>query len=365
MRPAGALPLCYAPTAGVVDGCVAKEIPGKGKMLCVYLLTGNEQPKAHTLSRPSKADAAPEKVVKAAGLLRLSDETDGELLEEKLKRYGSEKIDVLICDAICDDPFAADGLCVLTEMTEEVLDGLKLAAKACGCSQTMVAVFRAKAAGSGTVKRLQGRLNDCELLNLDGKFPIWPALKKLPRFAGKKIGRIGAQACLQLSRAIRLSRPVERCIVTVSGDGVQNPQNLSVVIGTPISEVLAHCVLSEDEDIRTVAVGGSFSGYSVTDLSTPVLADTRCVLAFTRHASRRTSSCIGCGRCNEVCGENVFVSEAARAVRRGRLEDALFYGAQRCIGCHACDVVCPGGQNPSELVLSALPPKAEERPFSQ
>ena len=52
----------------------------------------------------------------------------------------------------------------------------------------------AKAAGSGTVKRLQGRLNDCELLNLDGKFPIWPALKKLPRFAGKKIGRIGAQA---------------------------------------------------------------------------------------------------------------------------------------------------------------------------
>ena len=100
--------------------------------------------------------------------------------------------------------------------------------------------------------------------------------------------------------------------------------------------------------------------HAVTDLNTPVLADTRCILAFTRKAGRRSDRCIGCGRCNEVCGENVFVSEASRAVRRGSLEDALLFGAERCIGCRACDVVCPGGSNPSELVLRAVIPRSSK-----
>lgn len=353
------LPLCYAPTAGTVDECVEKEIPGRGKMVCIRLVPGGGENAARTLSRPSRTEATPQKILRAAGLLSLNDETDGEPLQEKLERYCREKIDVLVCDALCDDPFMADGLCVLAEMTEEVCDGLRLAAKACGCEKTVIAVFRAQAAGFGTVQRLKSRLDGCELLNLSGKYPVWPALKRLRRFAGKGVGRIGAQACLQLSRAVRLGRPAERCVVTVSGDGVQKPQNLSVLIGTPVSEILANTALSEEEDITAVAVHGTFAGHAVVDLETPVLADTRCVLAMTRRADRRKSGCIGCGRCNEVCGENVFVSEAGRAVRRGRMEEALLYGAERCIGCRACDVVCPGGVNPSEQVLSALPTGAE------
>ena len=352
-------PLCYAPAAGVVGRCVTKEIPGRGKMICVRLTPSGGEQAVRPLSRPSREEATPQKILRAAELLCLNDETDGEPLAEKLERYGRDGIDTLICDALCDDPFMADGLCTLTEMTGEVCDGLRLAARACGCSRVVIAVFRAQAAGIRTVRRLRKSLDGCELLNLNGRYPVWPALKKLHRFAGKKLGRIGAQACLQLSRAVRLGRPAERCVVTVSGDGVQKPQNLSVLIGTPVSEVLAHTALSEEDNIVAVAVHGTFAGHAVTDPETPVLADTRCILAMTRRAGRRKSGCIGCGRCNEVCGENVFVSEASRAVRRGRLEEALLYGAARCIGCRACDVVCPGGVNPSEQVLGALPPKAE------
>ncbi|MGI6261471.1 MAG: 4Fe-4S dicluster domain-containing protein [Acutalibacteraceae bacterium] len=364
-RDGDGLPLCYAPTAGTVDGCVAKDIPGRGKMICVRLIPGSGEHAARTLSRPSRTEATPQKILRAAGLLRLDDETDGEPLQEKLERYRSEEIDTLVCDALCDDPFMADGLCALTEMTEEVCDGLQLAAKACGCGRMLIAVFRAQAAGFGAVQRLKSSLDGCELLNINGKYPVWPALKRLRRFADQKLGRIGVQACLQLSRAVRLGRPAERCVITVSGDGVQKPQNLSVLIGTPVSEVLAHTALSEEDDIAAVVVHGAFAGHAVADLETPVLADTRCVLAMTRRAGRRKSGCIGCGRCNEVCGENVFVSEAGRAVRRGRPEEALLYGAERCIGCRACDVVCPGGTNPSELVLGTLPPKAKRLVFSE
>ena len=162
------LPLCYAPTAGTVADCVVKDIPGKGKMVCVRLLPGGGEEGRHRLSRPSKADVTPQKVLRAAQLLQLNDEADGEPLGAKLERYCSEGIDTLICDALCDDPFMADGLCALTEMTEEVCDGLRLAAKACGCSKVLIAVFRAQMAGFGTVKRLQRGLNDCELLNVSG-----------------------------------------------------------------------------------------------------------------------------------------------------------------------------------------------------
>ena len=190
------LPLCYAPTAGTVDGCVLREIPSRGKMACVRLLPNGEESAPHPLSRPSRTKVIPQKVLRAAGLLRLNDEVDGAPLEAKLEHYCNEKIDLLVCDALCDDPFCADGLCTLTEMTEEVCDGLRLAAQACGCSQTLIAVFRAQAAGFHTVQRLQGGLGDCELLNVDGRYPLWPALQKMPRFAGQKLGRIGAQACM-------------------------------------------------------------------------------------------------------------------------------------------------------------------------
>lgn len=349
------MPLAYAPVAGVIGEWLHQKIPGRGEMVCARLLPCTAEGKPHPLARPSRTEVTAQMILRAAGLLHLRDETDGIWIEDKLAACRRDGVDALVCDALCDDPYVSDGLCALTELTGEVCDGLALAAQAAGCGETLIATFRARAAGFRTVQRLKSALNGTELLDVYGRYPIWPAIGRMRRFAGRKLVRIGAQACVQLSRAVRLGRPAERCIVAVSGDGVRTPHHFSVVIGTPISEVLSRCELSEEE-IRTVAIRHSVTGEPVENLGAPVLADTRAVLAFTRRMDRRKGVCIGCGRCNEVCGENVFVSEACRAVRHGKPEEALTYGARRCIGCRACDVVCPGGDSLSELVRSAVPP---------
>ena len=80
----------------------------------------------------------------AAGIL---DEFDGVPLYRTLKRFRTNKRDVLVCCAADDDPYTAANAAVLREHGEDVLAGLLLAAKYCGVQDVSVLVeTRAEAA---------------------------------------------------------------------------------------------------------------------------------------------------------------------------------------------------------------------------
>ena len=349
----------YVPVGGTFFGEIEKDLPGKGHFLCA-VLTPTQKPEIggkHKLNRPSKRALSTADVLWVAEEFSIIDEIDGLPLAEKLKKWLEKKIQIMVCDSVCDDPYNTDDRAALRENASEVIRGLELAARVCGCEETMIVIDRKYSAGFSEARRLDQALSGQKVLNVYGKYPIWPKLAKTKHFS-KPFGRIGVQACIRLQQAFYLRRPPERCIITVAGDGVVRNRNFSVMLGTPLTEVLRYCKRSVDK-IWSLSVGSALTGELIRDPDVPVMQDTRCILALTKKNDvPRTEICIGCGKCNEVCCQRIFASEVVRMINKHERERAFEYGADRCIKCSACSAICPVGVPVMEMI-SALAEEVE------
>lgn len=342
------------PYAGTLERLEPLPLPGKGVRLCAWIKTNPQAPYRRRVLNHAE-QVSPEEILRAAESFRLVDETDGQLLAHKLRNFCARGITELICDGVCDDPYNTDDLCALMEYTEDICDGLSLAAAVCGTEQPKIVVSRAWEAGIAAYRRLI-RQSEVPILNAVGKYPIWPKLIRQKPFSGQQTGRIGAQVCKRLSRAVRLNQPPHRVVVTVSGSAVREPQNFSVLIGTPLAVVLNQCAMGSD-GYRQVAVQSAINGYSVVEPDrVPVMQDTRCILAF-REFPTRSTFCVECGRCAEVCPAGVFPVAVIRSVQRGDRAAAQLYGINNCIGCGACEAVCPANLRIRALLHGSASPR--------
>lgn len=340
------------PVGGQVTAVENRTMPGGENWLCL-IYTAKDVPgeTRRAIRKKSPKGAGREEILKAAAATSLMDELDGADLCDKLRQFAQNGIDILVCDGICDDPYNTDSLRALLENTEEVLGGLKMASRAADCAKIMVVTSRASDATRREAVNLKKRVT-VPYMDVSGKYPVWVNLAQREPFKDQKIGRIGVQACLRLFRTVNMHRPAERCIITVGGTALRENINFSVTIGTPISKVLERCEVRQD-GYCLVAVGSAIKGECVVDPeTTPITQSTRCVLAFSE-LPPVPRSCIGCGRCSEVCPAGVFPLYVMNAMERGDKERAEYFGLHRCIDCRACEIVCPSNIPLSARILRA------------
>ncbi len=143
--------------------------------------------------------------------------------------------------------------------------------------------------------------------------------------------------------AVMNGQPLLSRIVTVTGDGVHNARNLDVLIGTPVSQLIAAAGGYTDH-IERLLIGGPMMGYAVNTDAVPVIKTTNCVLAVTARsmpAPPPALPCIRCSRCTEVCPANLLPQELYWFARSGNHDAAQDYGLFDCIECGCCAHVCP------------------------
>ncbi len=327
------------PVTARVTALEERTMPGGESWLCMILAATGESAEKHSPIRQKYSNLGREEILQAAAVTSLTDELDGADLSDKLRRLAQQRVEILVCDAVCDDPYNTDGLRALMENTEEVLMGLELAASVCGGCRMMVVTSRASEATARAAANLKKQMT-VPYLDVTGRYPIWVNLLQQAPFAGHRTGRIGPQACLRLLRAARLHRAPDRCIVTVGGSAMHETVHYSVTVGTPISKVLERCEMVP-EGSRMVAVYSAIRGESVWNTEeTPVTQNTRCILAFTS-LPPVPRSCTGCGRCVEACPAGVFPLYALRAMERGDKARAEHFGLHHCVDCRACEAACP------------------------
>ncbi len=160
-------------------------------------------------------------------------------------------------------------------------------------------------------------------------------------------------------RAVCLSEPLMERGVTVSGDGVQNPCNLMVKIGTCFEEVLAAAGgFKEGTDPEKLICGGPMMGTAMANLSAAVCRNNNALTVLVKdplvEAEKKSTACIRCGRCNRVCPLGLTPQMMAVAAERkdyDRYEHKL-YGLE-CIQCGSCTYVCPAKRPLMQLFKQA------------
>ncbi len=145
----------------------------------------------------------------------------------------------------------------------------------------------------------------------------------------------------KLAAYLKTGMPLVSKRVTVDGDAVENPQNIIVPIGTPVSEVLAFTGLREAP--KKILMGGPMMGITLAAPDVPVVKNNNGILALTEKgcAPFAPTPCIRCARCVMHCPMGLSPVTLAKAAERGDADALEKSGLLSCMECGSCAYVCP------------------------
>lgn len=271
-------------------------------------------------------------IARKAGII---DENTGRPLYLLLDRARNSGCRIIIADALDDEPYISSQLAPALEMTDQLVRGIELAKEAVGAESARIEIYKELGDSPVTIgENLGGVLVD----RVGAGYPADNSL--IQKHREEKASVFGACALIHLARAVDEKIAQTTVFVTVAGDGVTTSANLEVSIDKTAGELLRQFGLS-DETSRVV-IGGSMRGVTITDLdSTRVTAQTRGILAMREVFKDYNYTCIGCGKCDDVCPVGLSPYYLYKFVQAGRYSMLEDFDIDLCIGCGTCSYVCP------------------------
>jgi Na+-translocating ferredoxin:NAD+ oxidoreductase subunit C len=155
--------------------------------------------------------------------------------------------------------------------------------------------------------------------------------------------------------AVRYGKPLIDRIVTVSGEGINEPKNLFVKTGTLISHLIGECGGLKEEGVKVLS-GGPMMGFAISSLDIPVTKGTSGIVALTKKEIAHAESfgpCIRCGRCIDACPMGLMPSMLSVYAEKGFYDGAKEYNLFDCFECGCCTYVCPSKRPIVQLVRLA------------
>lgn len=268
--------------------------------------------------------------------------------------------DTLIINGCECEPYITCDYRIMLELTDKIIAGVKLARRASGCSRTIIAIEDNKPEAIEAMNQALKRFKNSEgikVVPVKTKYPqggerqlIKAVLKKnvptggIPPMIGVVVLNVATVAAI--AEAVISDLPLTHRIVTVTGEAIAKPGNYNFPIGMSVENIIEFCGGVTQKSAKVV-LGGPMMGIAIADLKTPITKTTNAVTVLTKEQigrakfERRQTACIRCGRCLQVCPENLNPTGIAHAVKYNLLDAAERYYMSACIECGCCSYVCP------------------------
>ncbi len=270
----------------------------------------------------------------------------------KLSPPADRPIDTLIINGVECEPYLTGDHRLMLEEGPTIVDGILILRKILGVDRVILAIENNKPDAIDAMRKLCSA-TPIKVQPLPVKYPqgaekqLIEAITgrqvpsgKLPMDCGAVVQNVGTAAAV--STAVRQGRPLVERITTVTGTGIRTPNNLRVVIGTPLTHLIEQCGGFSD-DPGKIILGGPMMGSSQISLDVPVIRGTSGLLVL-RHQDisiKKPGPCIRCGQCVKVCPIHLQPTVIALCARLGLVEKADSYNALDCIECGCCTYQCP------------------------
>lgn len=355
----------HAPVAGKVKEVALRPHPVLGRCQAISMETQPDTPAgAPSFRLPADFDPGqytPEQIceaVREAGLVGMGGA--GFPTSVKLVPDAKPPKHTLLVNCCECEPYITCDFRIMLEWTDQIIAGVRLAQRACGASKVFIGIEDNKpkaVEAMGSALETLGLSDSIRVVCLQTKYPqggerqlINAVLSQTVPTGGipPQIGVvvINVATAAALAEAVIDGRPLTHRVVTVTGEAIARPGNYYVPLGTPVEALIDFCGGVTAKSAKVV-MGGPMMGLAIADLSTPITKASGAVTVLTKEQigpakfERRQTACIRCGRCLEVCPENLNPTRIAHAVKSNLLDAAQKYFISACIECGCCSYVCP------------------------
>ncbi|WKZ31713.1 MAG: electron transport complex subunit RsxC [Thermodesulfobacteriota bacterium] len=271
----------------------------------------------------------------------------------KLAPPKGRAVDTVILNGCECEPFLTADHRIMAEEPEKVVWGLKALMRASGASKGFIGIEENKPDAIEALAKAVSGSPEIKIIVLEAKYPqgaekmlISAAVGrkvppgKLPFDVGVLVNNVGT--AVAVFEALNWGKPLFERVVTISGNGVREPKNLKVRVGTLFEEVIAQCGGLVGKELE-VLNGGPMMGNSQSTLAVPVTKGTTgiTVISADEIRSKPYEPCIKCASCVEVCPMGLM---PYRLGDYGKLQMTAEFSALdglSCIECGCCSYVCP------------------------
>jgi electron transport complex protein RnfC len=268
----------------------------------------------------------------------------------------SQRIALLLINAVECEPYISCDNRLLQERAAEVVEGVKILFHAVQPDACIIAIEDHMPQAEQALRTALDAANasGISVTRVPEIYPSGGERQLIRILTGREVPSQGFPAdigiiCQNVGTAAAVYNAVVRRqpllsrIVTVTGDGVAQPQNLEALLGTPVSHLIA-AAGGYTADVDRLLIGGPMMGYTVHTDSIPVIKTTNCVLAVSRKempAPPPALPCIRCGKCTDVCPAELLPQQLYWYARSNNYDAAQDYQLFDCIECGCCAYVCP------------------------
>ncbi|MBQ6531718.1 MAG: RnfABCDGE type electron transport complex subunit C [Solobacterium sp.] len=160
-----------------------------------------------------------------------------------------------------------------------------------------------------------------------------------------------ASTAIALADALLNGMPVTHKLVTVSGDGVADPHNVYVPVGTTAHDIVQACGGYTSEDCMIIA-GGPMMGFAIPN-DTFVIGPANNGLTVLKHEPLDVVKCLRCGKCTEMCPSGLEPVRINNAEKVKDIETLKKLDTLSCIECGLCSYICPSKIDVTEGIRRA------------
>ncbi len=345
----------HAPVSGVVEAIEDRPHPGGGTCPAIIIKNDFLDTPHHTL----KPHANPEQlapaelvsILRESGLVGMG----GAAFPTDIKsKTGMGYTGVLILNACECEPYITADDALLRARSGDVLRGLALLARILNPDQTVIGIEDNKPEAAAILRETLKDIPGVELRVLPTRYPQGAEKQLIQAVTGRQVPSGGlpkdvgcavfnAATAFAAYRAVYEGVPLIERVVTVTGEGVKEPRNLIVRVGTSFQEVIGTAGGLGD-DVWKVLSGGPMMGVAQGDLSVPVTKAVNAVLCLSSAQNGESAHpvCIRCGKCLEVCPMGLEPLYLYRYSNAGDVDALKRLHLTDCIECGCCAYACPG-----------------------